>query len=138
VIVVDASVLADALVDDGPVGDEARAVLQDDVHWVAPAHLVAEVVSVIRGRVLGGKLDNRRGGDALNALQELTIESIDLMGLVDRMWELRDNLTPYDAAYVASAESLGCPLVTADARLGRVRGLRCPINLVGPTVPDRR
>lgn len=130
-IVVDASVLADALIDDGCVGDECRAALQADTHWAAPAHLVAEVVSVIRGRVLGGKLNARRGRYALRSLQELSIESIDLMGLVDRMWQLRDNLTPYDAAYVAAAENLFCPLVTGDARLSRVPGLHCSLRVIG-------
>lgn len=132
-IVIDASALADALIDDGPVGDEARAALQEDLHWAAPAHLVVEVVSVIRGRVLGDKLSARRGREALRALQELAIEAIDLMGLVDRMWQLRDNLTPYDAAYVASAELFGCPLVTGDARIGRIRGVRCQVQVVAAT-----
>ena len=129
-IIVDASVLADALIDDGRVGEECRAALQEDTHWVAPAHLVAEVVSVIRGRVLGGKLNARRGRYALRALQELSIEPIDLMQLVDRMWQLRDSLTPYDAAYVAASENLPCPLVTGDARLSRVPGLRCSVRVV--------
>jgi predicted nucleic acid-binding protein len=137
VIVTDASVLADALIDDGAVGDQARAALLEDLHWAAPGHLVVEVVSVVRGRVAGGHLAVRRGGAALRALQELTIELVDSMDLVNRMWELRSNLTAYDAAYVAAAEQLGCRLVTADARLGGARGLRCPVQLVTgePTEP---
>lgn len=47
------------------------------------------------------------------------------------MWELRDNLTPYDAAYVAAAELLRCPLVTADGKLARATGPRCDFRLVG-------
>ena len=129
-IVVDASALADALIDDGPVGDEARIVLSEDLHWTAPAHLAVEVVSVLRGRVLGGKLTARRAGAALRALRELTIELVDPMSLIDRMWRLRENLSAYDAAYVAAAEDLNCALVTGDARLGRVRGLRCTVRVI--------
>jgi predicted nucleic acid-binding protein len=53
-------------------------------------------------------------------------------GLLDarRVWELRDNLTPYDAAYVAVAETLGCPLLTADGRLGRAPGLSCAVEVL--------
>ncbi len=129
-IVVDASVLADSLIDDGPVGDEARTALLDDLHWAAPGHLVVEVMSVVRGRMLGSKLSSRRGSAAVRALRELTVEFVDPMGLVARMWQLRNNLTAYDAAYIAAAESLGCPLVTGDARLARMRGVRCAIRLV--------
>lgn len=135
-IVVDASVLADALVDDGTVGDVARAALLDDVHWAAPAHLVVEVVSVFRGKVLGGKLDIRRGRQATQDLQELTIDLVDPLGLVERMWELRGSLTSYDAAYVAAAERLGCVLVTSDARLGSIRGLRCSIRTLDTAAHD--
>jgi predicted nucleic acid-binding protein len=135
VIVVDASALTDALIDDGPVGDASRALLTEDLHWAAPAHLVVEVLSAIRGRVLGGKLTARRGGAAVRALRELTIDVLDPQGLVDRIWQLRDNLTAYDAAYVAAAENLHCALVTGDARLGRIRGLRCTIRVVEATQP---
>ncbi|MGI8900400.1 MAG: type II toxin-antitoxin system VapC family toxin [Nocardioides sp.] len=50
--------------------------------------------------------------------------------LLDRVWQLRDNLSAYDASYVALAESLDCTLLTADARLSRAPGLRCPITVV--------
>jgi len=138
VIVIDASVLVDALVDDGPIGGRARAALLDDLHWAAPVHLVVEVVSTVRGRVLGDKLTARRGRAILEALQELTIELVDPMDLVDRMWELRRNLTAYDATYVAAAESLDCRLVTTNGRLGRARGLRCAVQVVAGQRGQRR
>jgi predicted nucleic acid-binding protein len=133
VIVVDASVLADALIDDGPVGASARAALAGDPHWAAPAHLLVEVVSVIRGRTLGGKLGSVRAQEAVDALPALVIDQIDLPGLVDRMWQLRGSITADDAAYIAAAEALGCPLVTADGRLAKANGIRCEIRLVSPT-----
>jgi predicted nucleic acid-binding protein len=53
-----------------------------------------------------------------------------VVGLLDRMWQLRENVTAYDAAYVALAEALDCPVVTADARLSRAPGLRCTVTVV--------
>ncbi len=132
-IVVDASVLADALIDDGPVGDSARAALAGDPHWAAPAHLLVEVVSVIRGRALGGKLGSVRAQEAVDTLPTLVIDQIDVAGLVRRMWQLRGATTAYDAAYIAAAEALGCPLVTADGRLAEANGMRCEIRLIPPS-----
>lgn len=129
-IVVDASVLADALVDDGPAGDAARAVLASDPHWAAPAHLLVEVMSVIRGKTLGGKLGLVRAQEAVAALSTLVVDYVDAAQLIDRMWQLRGNITAYDAAYVAAAELLGCPLVTGDVRLAKSNGVRCEVALV--------
>lgn len=53
-----------------------------------------------------------------------------MVSLLDRVWELRDNLTAYDASYVALAELLHCALLTADARLGRAPGIRCSVTVV--------
>jgi predicted nucleic acid-binding protein len=130
VIVVDASVLADALVDDGTMGDAARAVLASDPHWASPAHLLIEVLSVIRGKTLGGKLAPARAQEAVAALPTLVIDHVDAAELTGRMWELRGNVTAYDAAYVAAAEYLGCRLVTSDGRLAKSTGLRCEVALI--------
>lgn len=130
-IVVDASVLADALVDDGDVGKRARATLSEDTHWVAPAPLLVEVLSVVRGKVLGGKLGIERADEAVTAMIELAVELVDPATLVTRIWELRDNVTAYDAAYLAVAEAVDAPLVTGDARLARATGARCEVRLVG-------
>jgi predicted nucleic acid-binding protein len=130
VIVVDASALADALVDDGPVGAAARAVLAADPHWAAPGHLLVEVVSVIRGRTLGAKLGIVRGQEAVDALADLVIDHVEVAPLVERMWQLRGNLSAYDAAYVAAAEQLDCPLVTGDGRLAKASGVRCEIRVI--------
>jgi predicted nucleic acid-binding protein len=63
-------------------------------------------------------------------LEELAIERYPTRQLVWRAYELRENITAYDAAYVALAEALDCPLVTADARLARSPGIRCEVELV--------
>jgi predicted nucleic acid-binding protein len=75
-------------------------------------------MSVIRGHVLGSKLALARAEDAVNALSGLNLALSDCQALLDRIWQLRHNMTSYDAAYVALAESLEVPLVTADQRLG--------------------
>ncbi|TYB98771.1 type II toxin-antitoxin system VapC family toxin [Micromonospora sp. WP24] len=129
-IVVDASVLADALIDDGPVGDAARAELTGDPHWAAPSHLLLEVMSVIRGKVLGGKLGLARAQEAIDTLPSLVIDEVDIATLLDRMWQLRGNVTAYDAAYVAAAELLACPFVTGDGRLAKASGVRCEFRLL--------
>ncbi|MEV1075212.1 type II toxin-antitoxin system VapC family toxin [Micromonospora parva] len=130
VIVLDASVLADALVDDGPVGDAARAELTGDPHWAAPSHLLVEVMSVIRGKVLGRKLGLARAQEAVDTLPSLVIDEVGVALLLDRMWQLRANVTPYDAAYIAAAELMACPLVTSDGRLAKASGVRCEIRLL--------
>jgi predicted nucleic acid-binding protein len=129
VIVVDASVVANGLTDDGPVGVRSRAELAGDLHWAAPEHLMVEVFSAIRGRCLGRKISEQRAADAIEAISAAAIEVLATAPLLDRMWQLRDNLTGYDAAYVAAAELYECVLVTADERLSHAPGLRCEIRL---------
>lgn len=131
-IVVDASVLANALTDDGPLGVRGRAELAADPHWAGPGHLVVEVYSAIRGRFLGGKISEQRAVDALAALTAASIDLLATTAALSRMWELRDNLTGYDAAYVAVAEMNGCALVTADVRLATAPDIRCEVRLAGP------
>jgi len=133
VIVLDASVLANAFTDDGPVGLAARTELARDVHWAAPEHLAVEVFSAIRGRWLGGKISEQRARDALTALASSTLDLLPTGPLLERMWDLRNNVSGYDAAYIAAAEALDCPLVTADGRLARASKLRCEIRVALPT-----
>ena len=132
-IIIDASVLANALMDDGPVGEISRAELARDVHWAAPEHVSVETFSAIRGRYLGSKISESRCVDSLDALGSATIELVSTIALLPRMWELRANVSGYDAACVAAAEGYDCPLLTSDARLARVGGLRCDIRLAIPT-----
>lgn len=131
-IVVDASVLVDALTNDDAPGRAARVELARDGRWAAPEHVRVETFSGIRGRVLGSKITVRRGTEAVEALATLTIELVAFSTLHRRMWELRDNVSGYDAAYVAAAEAKSCPLVTADGALARATGPRCEIRLALP------
>ncbi|MCO6006769.1 type II toxin-antitoxin system VapC family toxin [Actinoallomurus purpureus] len=130
-IVIDASVLIDALTADGPEGQAARKAANVDSSWAAPAHLITEVSSGIRGRLLGSKISRPRAEEAIRVLAELEIELADVRTLLPRIWELRGNLTTYDAAYVALAETYDCPLITQDARLSNAPGARCEIQVVG-------
>jgi predicted nucleic acid-binding protein len=130
VLVVDASALAPALADDGPDGDAARARLRGEA-LVAPELIDLETVSVIRSGVQTGRLDARRARLALADLVDLPLRRAPHRPLLIGCWDLRDNLTVYDAAYVTLAELLGVVLLTADARLARAPGPRCKIELVG-------
>ena len=126
-IVVDASVVGDALLLDGEAGAAAARALAADDTWAAPAHLTIEVLSVLRKHYLRGRLSATRAGEALDALQILEFERIEFFLLLDRIWELKENLSSYDAAYVAAAELLGVSLLTGDTRLTRAPGPRCQI-----------
>jgi predicted nucleic acid-binding protein len=126
-IIVDASVLTNALTDDGPVGMRARTELSNDAHWAAPEHLLVEAFSAIRGRWLGHKISSRRAQEALAALTAATLDLLDTTALLPRMWQLRANVTGYDAAYIAAAEAYKCTLVTADQRLASAPGIGCTV-----------
>ena len=129
-IVVDATVLATALADDGSDGDQARARLRDEL-LVAPELIDLEVSSVWRRLEAAGHLDARRAHLALADLAAIPLRRVPHGPLVPRCWELRANLTTYDAAYVAVAELTGSVLLTADGRLARAPGPTCEIELLG-------
>ena len=128
-LVIDAGVLAVALVDDGPDGGAVRARLRGE-ELAAPALINLEVASVWRGLVRGGHLDARRAALALTDLADLPIQRVAHTPLLVRCWELRENLTIYDAAYVALAAALGAALVTGDRRLAKAPGPRCAIEVL--------
>ena len=77
-----------------------------------------------------GSLDEKRATQALADMTALPIDIYPTAPLLARAWQLRDNLTPYDACYVALAEALCCPLLTADARLSRAPGVGCEIEVI--------
>jgi predicted nucleic acid-binding protein len=130
VIVVDASVTAFALLDEGAAGGRCRTVLSADSRWVVPEPWLVEVLSVIRGNLLGGKITPTHAEDAAAAAASLDPVVVPTRSLAARIWELRQNLTTYDAAYIAAAEYYRCALVTADGRLARATGLQCAVSLI--------
>ena len=130
-IVVDASVLANAVADDAADGDLARRALRGEV-LAAPDLADVETVSVLRRRWLDGTLSARRFRAAVGDLGALPVLRHPTLPLMRRAYELRGNLTAYDAAYVALAEGLACTLLTGDARLARAPGPRCSIQLLAP------
>lgn len=128
-LVVDASVLAVALADDGQDGDVARARLRGET-LAAPELVDLEVASVLRRQNRRGVLDDRRARLAMTDLAALPVHRAAHLALVPRCWELRDNLTCYDAAYVALAEALDATFLTADRRLAHAAGPTCTIELL--------
>lgn len=130
-IVLDASVLANAIADDAEDGQRARGELREADGIAAPDLVDVETVSVLRKRWLAGTLSAQRFAAAVGDLDALAMERYPVRALLRRAYELRANLTPYDAVYVALAETLDCPLVTADRRLTNAPGPRCEFRFVG-------
>jgi len=118
-LVSDASLVVDLLIDGGERGSWAAAQVASAGRLHAPHLLDLEVASALRRRVSVGELSARRAGLALEDLRALSIERYPATELLERIWELRDRMTPYDAAYVTLAEALALPLVTMDRRLSR-------------------
>lgn len=124
-IVVDASVVIDVLV------GEARAIQRLETQdLVAPHLLDAEVGNVLRRKACTGELDAEIAEAGLGDYLEIEIIRFGHVGLLTRAWELRNNLTVYDALYVALAEALEIPLLTLDARIASARGLRAHVEVV--------
>lgn len=97
---------------------------------VAPEVVDLEFVHALRGLVFGEKLSQDRAVMALSAFEELPIQRYPHRAFLRRIWQLRANVTAYDAAYVALAEFLECPLVTGDARLASAPGIRCSVEVI--------
>jgi predicted nucleic acid-binding protein len=129
VIVLDASVLANVVADDESVGAAARARLAAAGAASVPDLADVETVAVLRKRWLAGDLTARRFRAAVDDLIALPLVRFPVAALMLRAYALRANVTAYDAAYIALAEGLQCPLVTADARLARAPGLHCQVEV---------
>jgi predicted nucleic acid-binding protein len=125
VIVVDASAAVLGLLADG----EARRWLRAEP--LAAPHLVdAEVLHTLNRQTRRGVIDTGGAERAWRTWRQLGLRRFPVVGMLDRMWELRHNVTSYDAGYIALAEELDCPLVTADARLANASGPRCTFTVV--------
>ena len=117
-IVVDASVIVSALIADNDAGERMRL------------RLDAEVANAWRRELLVGHIGEDRSRLALDDLAGLRLARMPHRPLMPRIWELRHNLTPYDAAYVALAEALDAKLLTADGKSTRAPTLRCEVELI--------
>lgn len=124
-IVVDASAALSALLNDGA----ARHFLATD-QCHAPHLVDTEVASGLRRAVAALQIEADAGWAALDTWRRLGVTRYAVHPLLARVWQLRGNLSAYDAGYVALAESLNCALLTADAKLSRAPGIRCAITVV--------
>jgi len=129
VIVLDAS--AGVEIVDGTAGPRLAAqhrVMQEQIH--APHLFDVEVASALRTRVLRGATSTADAELALRSMAALALQRHGHGRLIDRAWQLRGNISTYDGMYIALAEYLGCPLLTADVRLAGAPGPRCPIEVL--------
>ena len=133
-VVVDASVIVAALVDSGSDGEWAESMLaREDL--VAPHLMPVEVTNTLRRAVRSGDLSVDVAALAHGDLVRLRVDLFPYEPHAERVWTLRDNLTAYDAWYVALAEVLDLPLVTLDRRVARAPGPQCEFRLppMGPS-----
>lgn len=124
-IVLDASAAVLGLLNDG---DARRSLAREAI--AVPHVADAEVAHALRAQALRGRVGPEAAGTALDRWARLGLRRFAIVGLLPRIWELRANLSAYDAAYVALAEALACELVTADARLAGAPGPTCPVTVV--------
>jgi predicted nucleic acid-binding protein len=129
-IVVDAACLYEVVADTNEA-EPVRRRLADDPDHAAPHLVDVEVLAVIRRHHLAGRLDATAARQAVDDLRDWPGERFGHRPLVDRAWELRENVRGWDAFYVALAEALDATLLTTDARLARAAGPTCSIEIVG-------
>jgi len=131
--VVDAAVLVAATSDAGPVGVWCEALLAGG-GLVAPHLALVEATNILRRLELRGELSRLEAGAAARDLLQLDLGLLPFAPFAERVWELRSNVTSYDAWYVAVAEELELPLATLDRRLAAADGPRCRFLL--PPAPS--
>lgn len=125
IVVVDASAVVAALIDDGPDGRWAEALLAHDL--AGPHLLPVEVASVLRRAAQKGDIGDDLATLAHADLLDLRIALYPYEAVAERAWQLRNNVGSYDACYVALAETLDAPLATLDQRLAAAPGTRCAV-----------
>ena len=123
-VVVDASVLTAALVDSGPERAWAESAVAEG-SLAGPELVLAETSNILRRLEQSGRISPLEAASSHGDMLRLELELFPFGPFAERVWELRGNLTSYDAWYVALAEALACPLVTLDRRLSRSSGPMC-------------
>lgn len=128
-LIVDASCLYE-VVADAAQAEQVREHLALDADHGAPHLIDVEVLSVVRRDHMLGRLDATAARQAVEDLRDWPGERFGHRTLLERAWELRENVRAWDAVYVALAEALDATLITLDERLGRVDGLACRVHVV--------
>ncbi len=129
-IVIDASALVDVLLQ-APGTEALEGWLYEPGQTLHAPHLIdIEVAHALRRHVSNGAMDGERGLAALSDFSDFPLRRYPHAHLLPRIWELRNNLTAYDAAYVALAETLDAPLLTRDRRLASAAGHHARVELV--------
>lgn len=131
-LIVDASCLYE-VVTGSPRSEYVRRRLLADRDQAAPHVIDVEVLGVIRREFLFGRLDGTSAVQAVEDLRDWPGERYSHRALLSRAWELRENVRGWDAMYVALAEALRATLITMDARLARVAGLECEVDVMPPS-----
>ena len=129
-MILDASAILELLLGSVPGRRLAQRLRSPEIQLHAPHLVDLEVAQAICRYVLSGHLSEQRGHVALQLLVDLDLERHPHDLLLPRIWALRENLTAYDAAYVALAEVMDAPLVTTDRRLAAAPGTRARIELL--------
>jgi predicted nucleic acid-binding protein len=129
-IVIDASALLESLLRTPAARAVERRLFDPRQTLHAPHLLDVEVARVLRRYAANGEIDGARGRAALADLADLPLSRYPHDFLLPRVWELRDNLTAYDAVYVALAEALDAPLLTRDRRMAASAGHHARVDLV--------
>ena len=129
-IVADASAILEVLLrtEAGAVAERRLLRRGETIH--APSLIDLEVTQVIRRYSRRGDVSAGWARSAIQVLVAFPMERYGHEPLLLRIWELRENLTAYDAAYVALAEALRCPLLTGDARLASAAGVRASVEVL--------
>jgi len=130
VIIVDASALLEFLLQTR-LGARVEARLfrdQDELH--SPHLADVEVTQGLRRLVREGEVSSDRAAEAIADLADLDLHRHAHLDLLTRAWKLRENITAYDAMYVALAEALDAPIVTCDAPLAKSPGHRAQIEVI--------
>lgn len=130
-IVLDASAAIDLLVGIGAHERIRERIVRrgEDLH--APYLLDVEIVSGLRRLERDGRVTRERAAEALEDLRDLAVRRYPHLGLIERVWQLRHNVTTADAVYIALAEALDAPLITADGRLARAPAHAARVELIG-------
>ncbi len=129
-IVVDASCMLEILLKFTNSDSLCRRLFSEGQPLCAPQLIDIEVSHVLRRYWLTKELPAKRGRDAIADLEDFPIERFPHTVLLPRIWQLRNNLTAYDATYVALAEALNAPLITCDKKLAKSTGHRATIEVV--------